>query len=108
MSELDTAALSNELIKTALNEAIEKQLGTSAFETDIQLASGKGENFVGIVYRVTCRKSTNNNDDEEKSPETKYILKIAPQHVQRREAFKSRKAFLREIYVFNEVRPRYW
>lgn len=104
MSELDLSALSSEQIKTALNETIEKQLGTSEFETDIQLAGEKGDNFIGIVYRVTCRKTSSESDNDEKSPALKFILKVAPQHSERRESFKSRKAFLREIRVFNVVR----
>lgn len=104
MSELDLSALSSELIKTALNETIEKQLGTSEFETDIQLAGEKGDNYIGIVYRVTCRKTSSESHNDEQSPALKFILKVAPQHSDRRESFKSRKAFLREIRVFNVVR----
>lgn len=105
MSALDLSALSSEQIKTALNETIEKQLGTSEFETDVQLAGEKGDNFIGIVYRVTCRKTSSESGNDEKSPALKFILKVAPQNIERRESFKSRQAFLREIRVFNVVRP---
>lgn len=100
MSDLDLSALSHELITSALNETIEQQLKTTEFETSIEPASKKGDNFVGIVYRVTC---TPKHDDQAEAANLKLILKVGPQHEQRREMFHSRQCFLREIYLFNEV-----
>lgn len=98
MSDLDLSALSHELITSALNDTIKSLLNTTEFETKIEPASKKGDNFVGIVYRVTCHDK---NDDQ--AAPLKLILKVAPQHEQRREMMNSRQCFLREIYLFNEV-----
>lgn len=99
MSDQNAAVLSNELIRTAVNETIERYLKTTKYETIVESASKKGDNFIGIVYRVTCRQSSN----DQKSADLKLILKTAPQHEQRREAFFSRPCFEREIYLFNVV-----
>lgn len=101
MSDLNATVQSNELIRTALNETIEKMLKTTKYETNIDLASKKGDNFMGIVYRVSCRKSSS----KDKNPaDLTLILKTAPENEQRRASFFSRGCFMREIYLFNEVR----
>lgn len=100
MSDLTATVLANELIRTALNETIEKMLKTTKYESNVDLASKKGDNFMGIVYRVTCRKTPTN---AENTADLKLILKIAPENEQRREGFFSRGCFMREIFLFNEV-----
>lgn len=104
MSSLELSALSNDLIKSALNESIEQLLKTTKYDTSIEPASKKGDNFVGIVYRVTCERTGTDGNAKNSSDPLKLILKVAPQHQMRRDAFPSRQLFLREIYIFNEVR----
>lgn len=99
MGDSDCAVLSNELIQTGLNETVLAYLQTSKYDVEIEPASKKGDNFMGIVYRAICRKSTNDKN----SDSLKVIVKTAPQVEQRREAFFSRQCFLREIYLFDEV-----
>lgn len=98
MGDSDCAVLSNELIRTGLDETVEAYLQTTKYDVEIEPASKKGDNFMGIVYRAICRKSPNDN-----AANLNVIVKTAPQVEQRREAFFSRQCFLREIYIFDEV-----
>lgn len=102
MSSSDSTILFNKLIRAALDETIEICLETSTYECNIKPASKKGDNFMGIVYRVTCHKTSAEIADES-GADLKLIVKVAPESKQRREAFSSRLCFLREIYLFNEV-----
>lgn len=101
MSSLDSTAVSSAVIQTALNQSIEKLLKTTKYETRIEPASKKGDNFLGIVYRVTCDRTAANKSSADP---LKVILKVAPQNQQRRDAFPTRQCFLREMYLFNDVR----
>lgn len=56
-----------------------------------------GDNFMGEIYRVSCQDNKNADN------QTSVILKIAPKHVMRREKFRLRYLFLREIIVYDEV-----
>lgn len=104
MNNPEAAVLSNKLIRAALNEAIKARIKTSDYELTIESASKKGDNFMGIVYRVTCHKSSAQRVAENAAnTNLRLIVKVAPESEQRREAFFSRLCFLREIYLFNEV-----
>lgn len=92
--------LLNELIETGLNETVEAYLQTTKYDVEIELASKKGDNFLGIVYRAICRNKSPTNKN---ATELKVIIKTAPQLEQRRQAFFSRPCFLREIFLFDEV-----
>lgn len=97
MTELNLSELPSEVIRTALQDTVENYLKTKKYKINVNSASQAGENnFIGIVYRVLFSK-----EDESKS--SKLILKVAPQNAARREQFKSRDLFLREIYLYNEV-----
>lgn len=56
-----------------------------------------GDNFIGIVYRVIYNKA-----DEKKT--SKLFLKIAPESEVHRRMVRARPCFLREMYVYNEVK----
>lgn len=99
MTDSDCGMLSNELIKEAFTKTVEAYLHTSEYDVGIELASKKGDNYLGIVYRAICRKTA----IDENSNELKIIIKMAPQVEQRRQTFFSRLCFLREIYLFDEV-----
>lgn len=102
MSSSELSILSNESIQAALKQTIEDQLKTTEYETIIGPACKKGDNFLGIVYRVTCKKAIHEEQDE--TPlELNLILKVAPYHPERREASPSRRYFMREMYLFDEV-----
>lgn len=97
MSESDLAEIPSDLIRVALCEIVEEKLKSKNYKIDITSASKAGEsNFIGIVHRVSFGK-TGENEQE------KMILKVAPQHLARRQQFNSRPLFLQEIAAYNEV-----
>lgn len=52
---------------------------------------------MGEIYRVSCQDNNNTGN------QTSLILKIAPKHMLRREKFRLRQLFLREIIIYDEV-----
>lgn len=102
IEKMSSIELPGEIIRTALNKTAEDLLKTSAFELIVTPGSAKGDNFVGDCYRVACRKSSDEINDEHEA-ELKLFVKIAPQHKQRRNMFSSQPCFLQEIHVFNKV-----
>lgn len=103
MSSSDLSILSNETIQAALKQTIEDKLKTTEYETTIGPACKKGDNFLGVVYRITCKKTIREEQGESPS-ELNLILKVAPYHPERREVSPSRRYFMREMYLFDEVR----
>lgn len=86
------------VIRDGLDQVLRKLLGSDDIDVKIESGSNKGDNFIGIVYRVsgTANGSTIN-----------VILKVAPRTEARREAFSSRVLFLREIKMYDEVLPMF-
>lgn len=98
MSENDLSLIPTDVVYLALCDTIEKKLKTNKYKMFIRSASIVGDNnFLGSVNRVTFSK-----DGEDK--QDKLILKVAPQIEARRLQLFSRPEFLREIYMFNEVK----
>lgn len=96
----DLSELPSEVIRLAVRETVEKILGSKNYTISVISASQSGDNnFIGIVYRVLFNKI----DDPNGTNPSKLILKVAPQHIPRREQFFSRPCFLREIYMYEKV-----
>lgn len=103
MVESDFSDISSELIRTTVTEVVQNQLNSNQYKINIKSASQSGENnFIGIVYRVTFHKD--DGTESETNAVSQLILKVAPQNLARREQFISRPCFVREIYMYNEVR----
>lgn len=103
MVESDLTEISSESVRSALIKTIENQLKTSDFEYKLNSAAKGGDNFIGIVQRVTYNKKAENGQNDGEIDRSKLILKTAPTNVARRKAFSSRIAFVREIYLYNDV-----
>lgn len=103
MDSMDLSALSNYSIQTELNKIISEQLNTDKFDTKISLATNSGDNFTGTIYRIACRKLAIEENSSNTLSEFKIIVKIAPQHQERRENAFIRPFYLCEIFTFNEV-----
>lgn len=102
MSDSDLAEIPTEAMRSALRETVEKMLKSKKYKIDVSSASQAGaNNFMGLVFRVLFRKD--GEDESEKNPSHKLIVKVAPQHLVRREQFFSRPTFLREIYAYENV-----
>jgi hypothetical protein len=61
--------------------------------------SNKGDNYLGIVYRIDVKDKT------DKSLKFSFVLKTAPQNEARREEFHAHAAFEREGLFYDEVFP---
>lgn len=98
-------------IKDVLMEVIEDLLGTPNFHVGLQPGSKKGENFVGVVYRIVfSRKDADGmrkpNGQQHKKQDSNLFLKISPTNEHHRKQMSARACFLCEIYVYNEVSMR--
>lgn len=91
-------------IRKSVSEVFEKQLNSNDIDVTYSSGSKKGDNYVGIVYCATGKLKTEN---EKKSSELKLIVKVAPQNATRREQFRSRTCFIREIRMYSEVLPMF-
>lgn len=81
-----------------LIEKTAKENGFGHFEYDIEPGSNKGDNFLGIIKRVTIKDGVN------KLP---LILKIAQSSEILRKIQPTRAYFLREIYMYEKVFEEY-
>lgn len=101
MLEGDYSEIPSETIR-ALHETVENELKTKNYRIVISLASKAGtNNFMGTIFRATyCKQG---KVDQEKNPELKMIVKVAPTSVARREQFTARQSFLQEMYMYGTV-----
>ncbi|KAK5647696.1 hypothetical protein RI129_002588 [Pyrocoelia pectoralis] len=84
-------------------KAFLKEIGMKDYTTIISSATRPGENFSGIVNRITI------NDRNQKSGANilNLIIKIAPNNESLRLAFPLRALFEREIYYYTKVFPEF-
>lgn len=108
MVQNDLSIISSDVIKIKLEEFFVKRFKCDDVKITVESGSKHGDNFIGIVYRVTgernkqCNSLSNVNQDNEPG-KLSIILKVAPANKMRREKFFSRVCFLREIFVYDEV-----
>lgn len=107
MDESGLSKLPSDVIRSRLNQIFSEKLKTDNLKIVVEAGSKSGDNFIGIVYRVTGEEvpsdDVNERDQRTDANKLKLILKVAPQSLSRRERFFSRPAFLREIFIYNEV-----
>lgn len=87
----------------AVKNVIESELKTEKFKTNITYGSKLGDNYIGVIYRVTATKTVGNDSKNDKGSSVSVILKVPPENAARREQFFARPCFLRETLVYNEV-----
>ena len=95
--------LPHEIYEKALNEVINNNCKLSKDQYEIVYSAGsvKGDNYIGIVYRI-CVK-----DKKDHSEHLNLIVKLPPQHAARREQFFVRPCFLREADFYDNLYPMY-
>lgn len=98
MTGMQIEEIPNDLIKLDVRKVVEKLLDTKSVKIWIEPGSKKGDNFIGIVYRILYGRA-----NEEKDENSSFILKIAPQNLTRRKKFGLREFFTREIFMYSEV-----
>jgi hypothetical protein len=98
-----TLELPAKIYKSALKEVIENNcnLSVNDYKISIDAGSAKGDNYIGVMYRVTVKDKKN---DEEKF---KIIIKLPPQNAARREQFFVRPCFIRESDFYEKIHPKY-
>lgn len=106
MSESDLPVIPSEKIQKTLKEFFTKKFNSNNVKITIETGTKNGDNFLGIVYRVTGEKQSESNGSQngvENDRKLSIILKIAPTNKERREKFFSRQAFEREMFIYSEV-----
>lgn len=93
--------LLNEKYQETLKSIIKEYFGSTASDCSIEIkpGSGKGDNYVGVLYRVTVK--------DPKKKEMSVIIKLPPQNLARREQFYARPCFLRESEFYDSIFPLY-
>ncbi|KAL7029770.1 hypothetical protein ACKWTF_006353 [Chironomus riparius] len=101
--EAEFIALPNEVYIQALHEVIKNNCNLTEDQYEIQCCAGsaKGDNYIGIVYRVSVKSKQDN------SVKLNLIVKLPPQNAARREQFFVRPCFIREADFYNNLYPMY-
>lgn len=90
--------LPNEVYDLALKEIIQNNLNDDEYEIAYSSGSNKGDNYIGIVYRIEVKSKDKNLN---------LIAKLPPQELARREQFFVRPCFVRESQFYDDVEPIY-
>lgn len=93
--------LPNEVYESALKEIIKNNFEDDDYEVEYSAGSSKGDNYIGVVYRIEVRSKKN----EEKK--FQLFAKLPPQDPARREQFFARPCFLRESVFYEDILPLY-
>lgn len=95
--------LPNDIYETALNEIIKNNCNLSNQQCEIFCSAGsaKGDNYIGVVYRISVKSKEDNLE------KLNLIIKLPPQNAARREQFFARPCFVREIDFYDNLYPLY-
>ena len=101
--EAEFKALPSEVYMEALHEVIKNNCNLSEDQYEVQCCAGsaKGDNYIGIVYRVSVISK------EDNSIKLNLIVKLPPQNAARREQFFARPCFIREADFYTNLYPMY-
>lgn len=90
-----------EVYNQTLRKIVEDNLKTPFDECDVVIVPGsaKGDNYIGVLYRVTVTSSDGRK--------LNLIVKLPPQNEVRREQFFAKECFLRESEFYDNVYPMY-
>ncbi|XP_058983196.1 uncharacterized protein LOC131800389 [Musca domestica] len=96
-TEISSGALAT--LKTFLDETF----GQHKYNYNIDLATKKGDNYMGVVYRITV--SVHSDAISDNKNDLKLIMKVPPQNPQRRQQFFAGPGFQREILAYRIFLP---
>lgn len=99
-SNTNIVELPTEQAKAALDTLLKEKFKLKDYSLQTTAGSSKGDNYIGIVYRVLVNESIPKLEKK-----LGFIVKMPPMHPQRREQFFARPCFLREITVYEELLP---
>ncbi len=101
-SECDKISqLPQPIYEAALKQIIENNFEDDDYEVEYSAGSNKGDNYVGVVYRIQVKSKTN------PAKKLNVIAKLPPQDPARREQFLAAPAFSRESLFYDEILPLY-
>jgi hypothetical protein len=95
--ESNDLVLPTELSKKALQELIENNLPTFNYTIELTQASGKGDNYLGVLYRIEIKRNN--------KTELSLVAKLPPQNEARREQFFIVPVFKRETLFYDHFYP---
>lgn len=98
-----SALLTPQILQNAVQTIYEKKFRAGDIvriaKTHVELASAKGDGFLGIIYRITATLAN--------GTELRLIGKGMPANVVRRKTFQCEKWFAREIQFYNVICPAF-
>lgn len=100
--QTDESPVLSDIVRRTLEEVLKKQLNSNEIQIQIEQGTKKGDNYVGIIYRVTGKVKPK-KIVHSTSGQVRLIVKIAPQNAVQREQFHLRNCFIREIKMYSEV-----
>lgn len=97
---LEIIELPAKIYVQALKEVIESHFKTSQDNCEVKISAGseKGDNYIGVLYRVNVKYLKD---------ELSIIVKLPPQSLARREQFFARSCFVRESEFYEKIFPRF-
>lgn len=88
------------IVMATLTKFLNEKFDSKNYVLNIELACQKGDNYMGIVYRITASTPDSLDGD------IHLIVKVPPKNPLRRQQFFARPGFLREIQAYEEVRKQ--
>ncbi|XP_065365871.1 uncharacterized protein pkm [Calliphora vicina] len=98
-SEEDTSSEISPAVVEILKKFLDAKYGHQKYNYQIKGAAKKGDNYMGVVYRVTIK--THNDNANKQS----VILKVPPSNLLQRNQFFARAGFLREALAYEKFLP---
>lgn len=97
MNSSDLTIIPSDIIRQKIVNFFVEKFKTKNIKISVEPGVKHGDNFIGIVYRVSGTNEENNERE-------KVFVKIAPTNPDRRKLVSCRGAFIREIFAYNEVK----
>lgn len=98
----DFSELPHEVFERSLKEILSTHFSyISDYEIEISAGSKKGDNLLGIIFRIVVKSKKDENS------KVNLILKTSPQNIARRAMFLTHDIFKRESEFYHEVFPIY-
>lgn len=98
-----TVALPNPIIENEVIKTFSKKFNLKSSTPKLEVCQGsrKGDNYMGVIYRVVI------NLDAEERGTSSIICKTEPESQARREHLRTRVIFNKEAFVYNELLKEY-
>ena len=99
VNEIDK--LPTEIYRNTLREIVKSNCDVAIEECELKIEAGsaKGDNYIGVIYRVTVKTPTGKT--------LNVIVKLPPQNLARREEFFAGPCFLREAEFYDVIYPMF-